>query len=104
MVLNIIPPCRNCGGDGWHRLPDPAGRGDTVRCEACNPEPPKAPDPITTALADELRVRAALGLRKYGVGVTNAPLNRRQWLQHAKEEALDLAVYLQRLIDMEPSA
>jgi len=40
MVLRIVPPCRNCGGSGWHRMPDPAGRGDTVRCEPCNPTPP----------------------------------------------------------------
>lgn len=61
-------------------------------------------DPITDALCAELRARAEFGLRKYGVTVADAKLPRRQWLQHAKEEALDMAVYLQRLIDMEPAA
>ena len=60
-----------------------------------------APDQITEALCAELRQRAAVGMRKYGVSVADAPLSRRQWLQHAKEEALDMAAYLQRLIDME---
>jgi hypothetical protein len=60
-------------------------------------------DPITEALILELRARAAVGLRKYGVTVADAPLSRRQWLQHAKEEALDMAAYLQRLIEMEPA-
>ena len=58
-------------------------------------------EPITAALCAELQVRADVGFRKYGVSVSQSPLTRVQWLQHAKEEALDLAVYLQRLIDME---
>ncbi len=43
-------------------------------------------------------------MRKYGVSVGDSPLSRREWLQHAQEEALDLAVYLQRLIEMEGGA
>lgn len=58
-------------------------------------------DPITEALAAELHRRAAVGLRKYGVSVTNNPLTPAQWLQHAKEEALDLATYLERLMRIE---
>jgi hypothetical protein len=30
-----------------------------------------------------------------------APLSRLEWLIHAQEEAMDLAVYLQKLIEME---
>ena len=58
-------------------------------------------DPLTAKLQAELAARAAVGMRKYGVSVHDAQLSRREWLQHAKEEALDLAVYLQRLIDIE---
>lgn len=58
-------------------------------------------DPITEALAAELHARAARGEVKYGVSVTNNPLTPREWLQHAKEEALDLATYLERLIRIE---
>ena len=58
-------------------------------------------DPITEALCAELRMREARGMQKYGVSVTDASLSRRQWLQHAMEEALDLAAYLRRLIDLE---
>ena len=47
------------------------------------------------------RHRAALGLNKYGVTVADSPLSRRQWLQHAYEEALDLAVYLRRAMEIE---
>jgi hypothetical protein len=31
----------------------------------------------------------------------DAPLTRKAWLIHAQEEAMDLAVYLQKLIEME---
>lgn len=58
-------------------------------------------DPITEALVAELHARAARGVIKYGVSVTNNPLTPREWLQHAKEEALDLATYLERLIRIE---
>lgn len=40
MVLTLTPVCRECDGRGWYRMPDPAGRGDAVECEACKPPPP----------------------------------------------------------------
>ena len=38
------------------------------------------------------------GLAKYGVTTDNNPLSLRAWLQHALEEALDMANYLQAAI------
>ena len=61
-------------------------------------------DTITPALQAELEARAAVGMTKYGISVSDRPLSRLEWLQHAKEEALDLAVYLQRLIEDEKRA
>lgn len=61
-------------------------------------------DTITPALQAELQARAAVGMTKYGISVSDRPLSRLEWLQHAKEEALDLAVYLQRLIEDEKRA
>jgi len=58
-------------------------------------------DPITRALCHELHARAARGLNKYGVTLGDAGLTRGQLLKHAQEEALDLAAYLQALIEME---
>lgn len=43
--------------------------------------------------------RQQLGIKKYGQTVEQNPLTHRQWLQHALEEALDMAVYLQRAIE-----
>ena len=60
---------------------------------------------MTTATGTEARVcaliaqRQQLGIAKYGATVEGNPLHLRQWLQHALEEALDLAVYLQRSIE-----
>ena len=49
----------------------------------------------------KLLERAARGLAKYGVTTERSDLTRRQWLQHAQEEALDSAVYLECLITAE---
>ena len=56
---------------------------------------------IPDRLCDEIKARRAMGLKKYGVLLKDATLSRRDLLQHAKEEALDMAEYLQTLIDME---
>lgn len=53
------------------------------------------------AVMEMMRSRAAVGLTKYGVTVSDNPLAKIQWLRHSQEEALDLAVYLQKLIDIE---
>ena len=42
--------------------------------------------------------RSEVGLKKYGVTTDRADLNLADWLRHALEEALDLAVYLQRAL------
>jgi hypothetical protein len=58
-----------------------------------------------TATGTESRVcqliaaRQQFGVSKYGTTVSANPLVLRQWLQHGLEEALDLAVYLQRSIE-----
>lgn len=44
----------------------------------------------------DIKLRQQLGLKKYGTSVANNPLELKQWLQHAYEEALDFAVYLKR--------
>jgi hypothetical protein len=40
-----------------------------------------------------------MGLKKYGVSMEREDLSVKQWLNHARDEALDLAVYLTKLID-----
>lgn len=47
----------------------------------------------------KMKIRAEFGLRKYGVTTERDDLSYRDWLIHAQEEAMDLAIYLQRLIN-----
>lgn len=63
-----------------------------------------SPDKNVEAVRDKLLQRSLLGLRKYGVTTERTDLTRLQWLIHAQEEACDLAVYLQRLIEEERRA
>lgn len=46
-----------------------------------------------------IAARQRLGLAKYGMSVQDNPLALRQWLQHAIDESLDLAIYLQRSLE-----
>jgi predicted nucleic acid-binding Zn-ribbon protein len=52
---------------------------------------------IEDEVCEEIKERAKRGLAKYGTTMERTDLGITDWLQHAKEEALDLAVYLQRL-------
>jgi len=45
--------------------------------------------------------RAALGKKKYGTTMERVDLSSLEWLIHAQEEAMDLAVYLEKLIALE---
>ncbi len=52
-------------------------------------------------VCQDIAKRQQVGIKKYGVTVSENPLTRKQWLQHAYEEALDHAVYLKRAIEEE---
>lgn len=58
-------------------------------------------DPIVEAVRVKLLHRSQVGLNKYGVGLNRTDLNTLQWLIHAQEEAMDLANYLEVLIQRE---
>lgn len=59
-------------------------------------------DPIVEAVRADLLQRSQIGIDKYGVTLARSDLELSDWLQHAYEEALDLANYLKRcLIELE---
>ena len=58
---------------------------------------------VEDAVARKLKTRALAGLSKYGVTMERTDLSRLDWLIHAQEEAMDLAVYLEKLIEHERS-
>ena len=58
---------------------------------------------IEEEVCKRIQQRAEVGKGKYGVTMETAPLSKLEWLIHAQEEAMDLAVYLQKLIELEMS-
>lgn len=54
------------------------------------------PTGIEAKVCEDIAQRQAQGIAKYGTTVAENPLELRQWMQHAYEEALDQAIYLRR--------
>lgn len=46
----------------------------------------------------DLQAREVRGLKEYGTTMDRNDLSQDEWLQHAYEEALDLALYLKKLL------
>jgi len=59
---------------------------------------------IENAVIRKIMERALVGERKYGTTMERQDLTRMEWLVHAQEEAMDLCVYLERLILEEEDA
>lgn len=57
----------------------------------------KATDPIVLQNCIELLERSNVGLEKYGTTLEENDIPIKEWIQHAKEEAMDMANYLERL-------
>lgn len=55
-------------------------------------------DTIVAAVQADLAARSARGVAKYGVTLDRTDLSRADWIRHAYEEALDLALYLRRAL------
>jgi hypothetical protein len=87
--------------NGWNDCRDTA-RGaipdDPTNCPAAPvaaPDEQKRLDPVVEANRALLRQRSQFGIKKYGGTLDELRLSRRALMQHALEEALDLANYLQ---------
>ena len=57
------------------------------------------PDGTEARICTEIAARQKRGIAKYGMTAAENPLSLLQLLQHAKEECLDQAVYLERAMD-----
>ena len=82
-----IQPCAVCRGDPFPAIP---GDGGVMSIDA-NVE----------RVREKLRARSSVGFVPHGHTTERDDLNRLDWLKHAQEEAMDLAVYLERLIQDE---
>ncbi len=56
-------------------------------------------DSVVYRIAHLLKNRSETGIRKYGTTLDRTDLEIKQWIDHAIEEALDHALYLQRIKD-----
>jgi len=54
------------------------------------------PSGIEAEVCADIAKRQQLGIAKYKMTVAENPLTHAEWLQHAYEECLDMAVYLKR--------
>jgi hypothetical protein len=56
-------------------------------------------DSVVYRIAHLLKNRSETGIRKYGTTLDRTDLEVKQWIDHAIEECLDQALYLQRIKD-----
>jgi dihydrofolate reductase len=56
---------------------------------------------VESKIIEQIRARQAAGALKYGTTMRRDDLSVGDWLQHAKEEMLDAAIYLQKLQDVQ---
>jgi len=54
-------------------------------------------DPVVATNIVRLRQRSAEGMKKYGTTMMRDDLSAEEWIEHAIEEALDFANYLEAL-------
>ena len=55
---------------------------------------------IEAEVCADIADRQRRGIAKYGVTVEDNPLSEEDWTRHAYEEALDLAIYLKRIMTL----
>lgn len=56
-------------------------------------------DSVVYRIAQLLKNRSDTGIRKYGTTLDRTDLSIKEWIDHAIEESLDHALYLQRIKD-----
>ena len=96
----------SCAGPMFDKMTNkPEGKTGPEECPECTKGLIEAiekqcvsPDSNVEKNREMLLQRSIVGLAKYGVTTDNNPLPLRAWLQHALEEALDMANYLQAAI------
>jgi hypothetical protein len=95
--------CTYCNGTGLVQVHDQSN-WQTEVCPCCKwkrqppaSEPSESLSDNTVALIELLKARETRGIVKYGVTLDRTDLQPTEWMQHAIEELLDGAAYLQGL-------
>ena len=58
---------------------------------------------VEKAVKAKILLRASKGKAKYGVTMEREDLSTSEWLTHAQEEATDLAIYIEKLLEITQS-
>lgn len=53
---------------------------------------------IMYSIIDDLLAREEKGIKEYGTTMDRTDLSEQEWIQHAYEESLDLAIYLKKIL------
>ena len=53
---------------------------------------------IMYSIIDDLLAREEKGIKEYGTTMDRTDLSEQEWIQHAYEESLDLAIYLKKTL------
>jgi hypothetical protein len=61
-------------------------------------ESPKVKDSIVNSVLEKYAKRSEVGQKKYNTNLDRTDLTQNDWLTHAQEEAMDLSLYLEKLI------
>ena len=56
-------------------------------------------DTVVESVLSKYKKRSALGLDKYGTTMDRDDLSVLEWLNHAQEEAMDLTLYLEKIMN-----
>ncbi len=54
-------------------------------------------DKIVESVIEQMKSRSEVGMKKYGTNLERTDLTTIEWIEHAKQEALDFALYLERI-------
>jgi len=54
-------------------------------------------DSVVQSVISEFEQRSEVGIKKYGVTLDRTDLLPSEWVQHAREELMDMLLYLTRL-------
>ena len=57
-------------------------------------------DSIVKAVTDKFKERSKVGTKKYNKTMDRDDLSLDQWLIHAQEEAMDLTLYLEKIVTL----
>jgi hypothetical protein len=72
-------------------------QGKVVSYDDTNSRTVLKTDYVVDSVIDQFIDRASFGRSKYGVGMERDDLSILEWIEHAKQEAMDQILYLQKL-------